>query len=38
LLECFTQLYNVTNNDYVMPWQFKNPGISLMAGLKMTLY
>ncbi len=33
-LKCFTQLYNITNNDYEMPWQFKNPGFSAMFGLK----
>lgn len=36
-LECFVQVYNVTNNDYIIPWQFKNPGFSMMVGLKMTL-
>jgi iron complex outermembrane recepter protein len=36
LLDCFLQLYNVTNNDYSMPWQFKNPGFSGMFGIKIT--
>lgn len=36
LVECFAQLYNITNNDYEMPWQFKNPGFSCMAGIKVT--
>jgi iron complex outermembrane recepter protein len=36
VVECFTQLYNITNNDYEMPWQFKNTGFSGMAGVKVT--
>lgn len=35
-LECFVQLYNITNNDFEMPWQFKNPGFSGMLGIKAT--
>ncbi len=35
-LECFARLYNLTNNDYHLPWQFKNPGFSAMLGLKIT--
>jgi iron complex outermembrane recepter protein len=35
-VECFTQLYNITDNNYEMPWQFKNPGFSGMAGVKVT--
>jgi iron complex outermembrane recepter protein len=35
-VECFGQLYNITNNNYNMPWQFKNPGFSGMFGLKVT--
>jgi iron complex outermembrane recepter protein len=34
-LECFARLYNITNNDYNMPWQFKNTGISVTFGLRM---
>lgn len=33
-VECFTQLYNITNNGYEMPWQFINPGFSAMVGFK----
>jgi outer membrane receptor protein involved in Fe transport len=33
-VECFIQLYNITNNDFEMPWQFKNPGFSCMGGVK----
>jgi outer membrane receptor for ferrienterochelin and colicin len=36
LLECYAQFYNITNNDYSMPWQFKNPGFSGMIGIKVT--
>lgn len=36
LVECFAQLYNITNNNYSMPWQFKNPGFSTMYGIKVT--
>jgi iron complex outermembrane recepter protein len=35
-IDCFAQFYNITNNCYNMPWQFKNPGISAMFGLKFT--
>lgn len=30
----FGRFYNVTNNQYEMPWQFKNTGFSAMCGLK----
>ena len=33
-VEIFGHFYNVTNNKYVMPWQFQNPGFSMMAGLR----
>ena len=32
----FLQLYNLLNNEYEMPWQFKNTGFSFMAGLSAT--
>ena len=35
-LEAFGNFYNVTNNKYEMPWQFQNPGFSMMAGIKAT--
>lgn len=35
-IECFARLYNLTNNDYHLPWQFKNPGLSVMLGLKIS--
>ncbi|MBK8881196.1 MAG: TonB-dependent receptor [Bacteroidales bacterium] len=33
-LEGFGEFYNLTNNRYEMPWQFRNTGFSVMAGLK----
>jgi outer membrane receptor protein involved in Fe transport len=35
-IEAFGNFYNVTNNKYVMPWQFQNPGFSFMAGIRAT--
>jgi len=35
-VECFAQLYNITNNKFEMPWQFQNPGFSGMGGLRVT--
>ncbi|MCX6281455.1 MAG: TonB-dependent receptor [Bacteroidetes bacterium] len=35
-LECFLQFYNITNNKCILPWQFQNPGFSMMCGLKLT--
>jgi len=34
LVSCFGQFYNLTNNRYEMPWQFRNTGFSVMGGLK----
>ncbi|QOJ30097.1 MAG: TonB-dependent receptor [Ignavibacteriales bacterium] len=33
-LEPWLQLYNITNNRFEMPWQFRNTGFSLMGGVK----
>ena len=33
-LELFGQLYNLTNNRFEMPWQFRDPGFSFMAGIR----
>lgn len=33
-IELFTQMYNITNNRYEMPWQFRNTGLSMMAGIR----
>ena len=35
-LEIFGQFYNITDNRYEMPWQFKDPGFSGMGGLRAT--
>jgi outer membrane receptor protein involved in Fe transport len=35
-VEAFGNFYNITNNKYEMPWQFQNPGFSMMAGIKAT--
>jgi len=35
-LETFGKFYNITNNQYELPWQFKNTGFSMMAGLTLT--
>ncbi len=34
-LNLFIKLYNVTNNKYEMPWQFKDPGINFTMGLNL---
>jgi iron complex outermembrane recepter protein len=33
-VECFGQFYNITNNMYEMPWQFRDTGFSMMIGLR----
>jgi len=33
-IECFTQLYNITDNKFDIPWQFRNTGFSAMGGLR----
>jgi iron complex outermembrane recepter protein len=35
-VEAFGNFYNLTNNKYKMPWQFQNPGFSVMAGIRAT--
>jgi len=30
----YVDLYNLTNREYEMPWQFQDPGFAAMAGLK----
>ena len=34
--EVFARLYNITDNRYEMPWQFRNTGFSAMGGIKFT--
>lgn len=35
-LVAFVRFYNLTNNRFEMPWQFQDPGFSMMAGVKAT--
>ena len=37
-LHFFLRLYNITNNRYEMPWQFRNTGFSVMGGLEVCFY
>ncbi len=36
-LNSFVRLYNITNNKYDMPWQFRDPGFNLTLGIKIIL-
>ncbi len=36
--DAFVQLYNVTDNRYLMPWGFRNTGVAIQAGLKATFF
>ncbi len=36
-LSLFLNLYNITNNKYLMPWQFQDPGFSFMAGVNIDI-
>ncbi len=33
-LDCYLDLYNITNNKFTMPWQFQDPGFAASGGLK----
>ena len=33
-IDVFIDLYNITDNRFEMPWQFCDPGFSMMAGVK----
>lgn len=35
-LEFFAEFYNVSDNRYDMPWQFRDPGFAVEAGIKLT--
>lgn len=35
-LDLYADLYNITNQEYEMPWQFQDPGFSTIVGMKMT--
>lgn len=33
-IDGYIDLYNLTDNQYEMPWQFQNPGFSFICGIK----
>lgn len=33
-IELFTKIYNISNNKFEMPWQFKNTGFAFTFGIK----
>ncbi|HEY9125007.1 MAG TPA: hypothetical protein VIO15_11755, partial [Bacteroidales bacterium] len=33
-IDAFINLYNITDNRFEMPWQFRDPGFSMMAGVR----
>lgn len=33
-LTAYLDFYNLTDNEYEMPWQFQDPGFSMMGGVK----
>jgi len=33
-IDAFINFYNITDNRFEMPWQFRDPGFSMMAGLR----
>lgn len=33
-VDAYMNLYNITNNQYEMPWQFQDPGFAASAGLR----
>jgi outer membrane receptor protein involved in Fe transport len=33
-VDAYVDLYNLTNNEYEMPWQFQDPGFSVLGGIK----
>ncbi len=33
-VDLYLELYNVTNNEFEMPWQFQDPGVSAMVGIQ----
>ncbi len=35
-VDAYVDLYNLTNNEYEMPWQFQDPGFSAIGGIKVT--
>ena len=37
-LDAFANLYNITDNRFEMPWQFQDPGFSMMAGINVVMF
>ena len=37
-LDAFLRFYNITDNRYEMPWQFRNTGFAVTGGLKIDLF
>jgi outer membrane receptor protein involved in Fe transport len=35
-IDIYTQLYNITDNKFEMPWQFRDPGFSASGGVRIT--
>ncbi len=35
-VDAYLDLYNITDNEFEMPWQFQDPGFSTIGGVKMT--
>lgn len=33
-LDAYVDFYNITNNKFIMPWQFQDPGFAATGGLK----
>lgn len=33
-VDLYVELYNITNNEFEMPWQFQDPGFSAMVGVR----
>lgn len=33
-IDAYVDLYNITDNEYEMPWQFQDPGFSVIGGIK----
>ena len=33
-VDAYVDLYNLTDKEYEMPWQFQDPGFSVLGGIK----
>lgn len=36
IMTAFVKVYNITDNTFMLPWQFQDPGRSVTAGVKVT--